>query len=266
MNRKQKVALALFQVTIVILMIEIPLRIFDPEGFDTIYDNIDVNRGVEPYELVSGTYEFETWSATIQSDGTRLTPNSLPGDCHIIGIGDSVTLGWGINDDEVWLNQLAILIPGVEFINAGVQGYHSGDILERKRDLEADHFLYLITHNDVQLRFDYYEAFLLPGQYDLYLVGYTRRMVASYIPISQSTNYERFWSDLDAMTGDGDTLIINNGDIAGVAERYPGSLSIEWEREPISFFDGHPTAENHKALASTLEPYIRELTSQECGL
>jgi len=86
------------------------------------------------YDLIPGiSVQFMGGQMRTGQDGFRTTPGSKDGTnafC-IIGLGDSVMFGWGVNDDETYLSHIARqLNPGpssqpVKVINMCVPGYNT---------------------------------------------------------------------------------------------------------------------------------------------
>lgn len=154
-SRLTNLGRALIIILITLLMIEVLLRVLDPWGF-VYFDDLskmsaafidDENR---IYSLPDGEYQFNNWTATM-SNQLRFTPNTNPeADCRIALLGDSVTFGYGVSDDETWVNILAEQYPDVYLMNTGVTTYPIEPIIGTYTVYqdEADGFLYLIISND----------------------------------------------------------------------------------------------------------------------
>lgn len=148
---------ALIVILITLIMIEGLLRILDPWGF-VYFDDLSqmsasfVDDTERIYSLPDGTYDFNHWTATV-SNQLRVTPNTNPdASCRIALLGDSVTFGYGVNDDETWVNILAEQYPNVYLMNTGVTTYPIEPIVGTYnvyRD-DVDGFLYFIVSNDGQ--------------------------------------------------------------------------------------------------------------------
>lgn len=83
-------------------------------------------------------YEFEYIRVAINSQGLRDDPVSLEkprGAYRILGLGDSVTFGWQVGQEETYLGQLESMLNAsdptrrYEVINAGMPGYNLGNEL-----------------------------------------------------------------------------------------------------------------------------------------
>lgn len=62
-----------------------------------------------------------TFSVTTNADGFRGPPlDTPPARPRVLCLGDSVTFGWGVEDDESWPARLATRHPELEFVNAAV--------------------------------------------------------------------------------------------------------------------------------------------------
>lgn len=103
------------------------------------------------------TPQFRT-HVTINSQGLRdreYPVERVPGKRRILALGDSMTWGFGVEQDEVFTERLETLLPDTEVINAGVSGYSTdqellwleGAGLRYKPDL----VVVLVTGNDIPM-------------------------------------------------------------------------------------------------------------------
>lgn len=86
------------------------------------------------------TGEFLGQRVSINSLGLRGAEPAIPkkpGRRRVATFGDSITFGYGVNDDDTYAHQLGTLLAdgGVETINAGVTGYTSHQVLHLLRRL-----------------------------------------------------------------------------------------------------------------------------------
>jgi len=95
----------------------------------------------------------------INSEGFRddETPSRRPGDARVLVLGDSMTFGHGVDDDETYPNQLEALFRregrDVHVINAGVRGYGTDHqyryFVSRLRAMHPDLVVFAFYTNDV---------------------------------------------------------------------------------------------------------------------
>ena len=95
----------------------------------------------------------------VNSQGLRgeEIPVRQPGESRILVLGDSMTFGHGVDDEETYSAQLQLLLRGdgsdVHVINAGVRGYGTDHayrfFVSRLRDLHPDLVVFAFYENDV---------------------------------------------------------------------------------------------------------------------
>ena len=111
------------------------------------------------YDLIPGiSVQFMGGQMTTGPDGFRITPGSKEGTnafC-IIGLGDSVMFGWGVNDDETYLscisrklNSEGLSVP-VKVINMCVPGYNTVMEVETLKDKGLQHHPKLVIIHFVE--------------------------------------------------------------------------------------------------------------------
>ncbi|MDW8171049.1 MAG: hypothetical protein RML73_01060 [Anaerolineae bacterium] len=143
-----------------LLLLEALLRLIDPWGlryFDDLArmgNELFVYDEARGYLLQDGDHVFSHWRASIRQ-GERVVPNTNPeAACTLAVLGDSVAFGYGVDDEQAWVNLLAARFPQVHIINAAVPRYNSTNVLLSARDLEArgsvDAYFYLIIGNDTE--------------------------------------------------------------------------------------------------------------------
>src|SRR5262245_3155504 len=152
-------ALAILTVTLGI--IELGLRLIDPWGmryFDDVVlmsKTMFITDQVRGYGLKDGTFVYSHWQAHIE-DGQRVVPTgSIQGTCDLAFLGDSITFGHGVNDDQTWVNLIAAGLPDVHIYNYGVPRYSIPNILGTRRAF-PDHkaYIYTIFNNDSEPPYD----------------------------------------------------------------------------------------------------------------
>lgn len=72
------------------------------------------------------------------ADGHRATPPGKPGAPRIDLVGDSITQGYAVADDETFAWRLAELRPGLAVVNLGVGGYGTVQTLLKMERRQAD--------------------------------------------------------------------------------------------------------------------------------
>lgn len=270
-----------------LLMLEILLRVIDPWGMAYFNDlsklgnevfTSDDERG---YILPEGTHQFSTWDATIDSVARIIPETASDASCRIAILGDSVAFGYGVNDADVWVNQIADDLPDVSFINFGVPRYNSTNVLmtfETYNDYDA--YLYLIINNDIDDAIDPETQYFAGGGEGLpYLVRYTNYAIFR----GGGTAYEdptdpnrqvrdippvrRFFDELDTLIDDDriylaafelqpltNTLLARDYDI--IVLTYPPQRN--------SYVDYHLNAEGNGELGEQLMPLLEQMVMEQC--
>ncbi len=167
-SARRKLIAVLLGVIATLLLSEALLALFDPLGFAYYRDQAYLGSLLVPdprgYNFRPGTYQLSSFRFTLLPDGTRAVPDTnLSADRTLVFVGDSVTFGYGVNDDQTWVNLIARALPDVHVINAGVSGYNSRNV-SRAISLypRTASLVYLIVSNDAepekQVDFDHLHA------------------------------------------------------------------------------------------------------------
>lgn len=256
-------------------LLEIYLRLADPWGMHHVRDQLE-SQSYQNFEIFApdwviepGHHEYSRSSDTILENYTRLVPDTHEtAPCTLVAIGDSVTFGSWVDDDETWVNQLARLFPEVYFINAGIPGYESDRIRRVPlRFPEADGYIYLITKNDPSKAGSSYK-FIAPNVFEPYVTAYLKAAVNLVIGQNMEYHWPRFWEDLAAIKEGRKTLIFTYDDEISprIVEHDPDVIYFDWEVEPLSIFDGHPTAASHRKAAELMQPHVATFVEEICHL
>lgn len=139
----------------------------DPNNEKTLGEIIQLstnNRII--YELIpNSNYQFQNVLVKTNSRGFRdkeYPAKKSKNTKRIIGLGDSIMFGWGVEEEECYLSQLEIMLNNnqqdpfdYEVINTGVPGYNTAmeiAVLENKIDLDqVDLVIINFIENDFDL-------------------------------------------------------------------------------------------------------------------
>ncbi len=153
--------------TCVVLAAELLLRLVNPEIFEfvhtarqlhgyTTWTKVDLRpstRGTLRLTREDG-HELFDFTVTVDERGTRsLGGREHSGPLVVHCIGDSFTMGWGVEDDEAYPARLSELLgPSHRVSNVGVDGYGLLASAEKSRrvagDRNPDVVIYLFCDND----------------------------------------------------------------------------------------------------------------------
>ena len=225
--------------------------------------------GFEP-----GTHELIGYTVTIMDDYNRLVPDTNPdADCTIAAIGDSMTYGGGVNDDETWVNLLAQAFPDVHFLNTGRPAYAASEIRELYRFTEADGYIYFIINNDIMPESGMErlpENYRLPNIFGLYRAGISNRYNFEHITEQEFevADFDTFWATLGEFSSGGDVMMFTYDywEITEeTVERFPEVLVIPYTDDRVSWYDAHPNATGHQAIFDSIRDDVAALIEEQCG-
>jgi lysophospholipase L1-like esterase len=277
-------------VTITIALLEIALRVLDPWGLTYFSDlgrlgneifTADDQRG---YIMPDGTYAFRYWQATLK-DGKRVLPNNNPdATCEIAILGDSVAFGYGVNDDQVWLNSVARNMPNVHFHNYGVPRYNSTNVLQTLNSVpSANAYLYLVVNNDTEPAIDVRtQRFAGSGEGLPFILRYSNFLIyrgggTDYIPpmvgntalLPDSDNTRRFLAEVAQMMGDERVFLASFSDEAItnslLAQGYTVTSVAYPAQNRISVSDYHANAEGNIKIGEALLPTLQAMAQAHCN-
>ena len=270
---RQGIIAVLFMFIVTFGLTELLLKVVDPWGADAyFYDIFSMFAAYVPengyYTLPDGTYEFRHWSATM-AEQQRVTPaTAAEAACRIVVVGDSMAYGYGVNDDETWVNHLADKNPEVRFENYGVVAASSQNIRARVERLDTDGIIYLFFRNNrkdpitIPERQSGYQSSL--GAYLYYVQVATSD--ASAPPLSPDALSERFLEDMQYLSSVDNLLMLGFDDWLSnyVADEYGLTIIPDFE-EAISLADAHPTAAEHVKIAENMQPHVETFIADVCG-
>ena len=266
-----------------VITLELILRTTDPLGMFHAYNDLVVlHKNLEShpqrgYSLPPGEISFTDWLVTMTPDQTRQVPATNPqASCTIAMVGDSLTFGQGVEDDEPFTNLLAMQYPDVHFINAGIIGYNIHNVLSTIQDIEADAYVYLLINNDAEpelkierhprVRYAFSVYFFLAMQR---LNGRTDNSAQDPPPDGITTPFPD-WAIADAETIIGTDNVLIVGFEGGKLAQYIHTLDEELIFIPktnhiVSQSDQHPNPEGHRELATALTPHVEALIAAHCN-
>ena len=278
---------AFVQIMLLVLIsagvLEIALGLLDPMGIRFLqaldFMHPYYTGDVSAYRLAPGTYDMVDWTATVPADGTRTIPHSGTAGCRVVIFGDSVEWGWGVNDDETFVDLLARQWPTVHMVDAGTIGYNSAQVRPAVENTPFDLGVYVITWTDAV------GALPLGGQhpvgdlhrypgigwihgqqsalglYEKYLVYRLSGQIDEHAP----DDMPRYFDDIDAITQHENMHVFAFEEPLGqaTAARYPVTL-LPLYTTTLSAADVHPDKAAHAQIADDLfrqlDETVRNLT------
>jgi hypothetical protein len=263
---------------------EIGLGLFDPLGLHFV-QQLDfvapyMINTMDDYRLAPGTYDMHEWQITINPDGMRNTPDSGQG-CRVVFYGDSVTFGWGVQDQETFANQLAQDWPNVEIINTGVTGYNSHQVYNAVETVPADVGVYLIINNDAEESLqlgghtpkDTHQEYMGFGMVHgnipatrIYFFYVLRSLILRTIAIPSAPRMDmaRYADDLAAIDQQDVLLFAFDTELGRwTSDHYPVNI-LERYTTTVSMADAHPDAAGHKVIADQMRAPITDAILARC--
>jgi hypothetical protein len=279
---------ALAIVLITLGLLEFLVSRIDPWGLYYLDDLKTLYRGyisddLRGYRLGDGEYSFRHWTAKVEN-GTRIIPSSGSDTslCKLVFLGDSVTFGQGVSDNEVWINLIASKIPNVHFVNTGTPGYSSTNVLGTYKAFPgANAYIYLIAGNDTDPAFDLadlksqadqFERQPWLARYVAYMISLSRvNNTATISPMSsEKPDHSRFFGELDQLVQDDKLTIVGllndpNPLAEEILQRGYDLKTINYWTHFNSRIDGHANAEGNQEIAAQMMPIVQSVVNQECG-
>lgn len=158
---------AVLCVALVLIPAEVVLRVFDPIGIDYFREVSRYRASRQPDDLFAYIHApgcrapFQGVEVSINSHGLRgpeFASAKPPGKTRILVLGDSVVLGWGVPQGDLFPLKLQALLgaqfPDVEVIPAGVGSWNTRTEYEYLRSraigFGPDILILVITGNDLE--------------------------------------------------------------------------------------------------------------------
>ena len=247
----------LLSIIITLLLTEALLSVFDPYGLHFLIEAGQIQRQTHArrgYVSKPGTYRFSSWVAMVNSSYERVAPHAS-GECVIVFLGDSVTFGRGVDDDETWTNLIAQALT-VRAINTGVDGYNSANVRAVIEDYSPTLFVYLIIENDVEETRNFAaEVARRAAPYRAatarYLIFFARR------PQILAQERARFEADMDSLAALPNILFVSFNRAFGRSLSRWGVRLIPPYTGQLSIADPHPNREGHREIAASITPLVR---------
>jgi hypothetical protein len=233
------------------------------------------------YRLRAGQHRLHNYTMTITQEGYRATPDSATSDCTIAAIGDSLTMGVGVDDANTWVNLLAREIQQASWVNAGRGDYSAGNIWALLENTPADGYLWLIFSNDAITPMREIPVLIDPNA-NIYLPA--TRLYLNYVrglsPASggdtpnygeqpgRPVDFEQFWRYADDILTHPHVLAFAFADnVLGVESfsRYDNVYVIPPFTARLSYADGHPSIQGHQQIAAAMLPQVKLFADSLCA-
>lgn len=263
----KQLRVVLIALALTIIGVEGILRL-DPLGMIYLPEILMTFAQSEPFpggwQMTVGIHRFTHWSATVTPNYTRLVPDTTSdADETWVFLGDSVTFGYGVNDDVPFANQIARARPDVHVINAASIGYGSANVRDRAADFpDADRLIYLIYGNDAEPRTElpHAEVQMPVSGINLYISYWSRYLyLRNDAPRGEvylaTMDLPRFCDDVRTLDGDPRvTLFIFEGSVLQPQAQACGSVVAlsSYLPQTVSALDDHPNAAGHRFLAEQI--------------
>lgn len=260
--RIRRFIIGLLLSTLLFLLLLEGLLSLDPLGFIHFRDQVVmVNHAIPSpagWTYTPGVYTLVRNTVTMLDDGTRLVPDTnVDAETTLVFVGDSVTHGYGVNDDETFANLIARQLPDVHVYNSGITAFNSTNILRQVEQYpNADAVVYLITDNDNDGEYIVDFGKQLPNfsWIAVYMINLPPLLFPEQLrPVHDTDRYLR---DVAQIAAQPNTLIV--GYDTTLTPITPGAMRIAPYTARNSVSDSHPSAEGHRFIAGQLLPLIRE--------
>lgn len=228
------------------------------------------------YRLQTGTHRIHHYTMTVTEAGNRTVPDTnLQAACTIAVIGDSLTMGIGVEDRETWVNRLAQQFDNVRFINAGRSDYSAPNILALKDAIPAEGYIWLIIENDDIERLQFWRFVPVGNPYLPATRLYVRHLQRQFAraqdgqpgrPVNRARFDETAAQIVENPSTIGFAFERPQAESIGarLAQRYDNVHLIPDYRGRISAADGHPNTAGHIEIAAAMQPYLTDFMDMRC--
>lgn len=245
---------------VTVLLVEVLLYNLDPLGLMRYQHGLKVLQALmiptgAGYRIADGTHDAGGYVVTID-DQTRVVPDSnASADKTLVFIGDSVTFGMGVNDNETFVNLIAREMQSYRVINTGYGAYNI-DNIEHTRALypDADCAVYLASANDAEPRPTFSSV---PYAYTPAIVAHTRLYQA--VRAQQPVTYDGWLQRAETLRDSGVLVALLDHTPMADAVKETGApfAVIPGYTHAVSAADSHPNAAGHQQIADALLPAVR---------
>ena len=264
-TRGQRIRRLIIGILVAILLFFVLLEgllSLDPLHFQHFRDQIVLSNNTIPapagWTFAPGTYRLVLNTVTMLDDGTRRVPDTnVDASKMLVFVGDSVTFGYGVDDDETFANLIARQLPDVHVYNTGITAFNSTNILRQVQNYaDADAIVYLITSNDDDG--EYIIDFSAKRPDFSWIVLYAVYLPPLLFPqqLRPPHDTDRYLRDVAQISAYPNTLVVGYDDT--LTPITPGAVRIAPYTTRNSISDPHPDAEGHRFIAEQLLPLIRE--------
>jgi hypothetical protein len=247
-------------IVVTTLLLEVVLYHADPLGLMAYQHGLKVLHASmiptdEGYRIADGTHDAGGYVVTI-AEGTRIVPDTnVLADKTLVFIGDSVTFGMGVNDDETFVNLIAREMQGYRVLNTAYGAYNI-DNIEETRALypDADCVVYLASVNDAEPRPSFRWQ---PYRYTPAIVAYVR--LYQTVSAERQVDYNDWVTRALALQRDGVhvALFAHTPMAQAVVEEGAPFALIQSYTHGVSVADSHPNAIGHQQIADALLPLVQ---------
>jgi hypothetical protein len=270
MKTTRLIMLVLVNFIIIFLANDALLYWIDPLGVVAgLHDTISIHRLMIDHPTgyaVTGSYGHRV-KMTLLDDYTRLVPDTnINADCTIAAIGDSVTFGSSVNDEDTWVNLLATNYADVHFINAARGDYSAGNIALLKTHTQADGYIWLLFENDAIEPYEYTNVQVsggYPSGTRAYLRWITRPKNSGN---NRKNNMPLYWQSVETIATDNTLLFGFNDDSLALetSTRYGVDLLLSRWTHNVSRSDWHPNAQGHRDIYEQMRDSVDHFVNQIC--
>lgn len=240
----------------------------DPLGTKVmVYNWIALSHHAQPHPTgfmyPHGTIDLGSYSVTTIADGKRLVPDSGHGACVIAFVGDSVTWGQGVHDDETFVNHIASRFQDVTIWNTARLGYAVENIEATLDHYAANGYIWFVVNNDTEPFYTQSVSTRNPSALEVYLTTFAAEYHYAHHLDSLT------WGDatplVQAILAREDILAFGFEDdpLAMEAEAW-GVILIDNPHLAVSPADRHPSAQGHERMALSMLLPVTDFITEMC--